>query len=115
MILDNDTLFAEDAAFGDTPVILDLGNSTSGPGEKLKCFFQGSSDLAGVTGIDVLSDDNATPVATVLSVVGDPADKITEFELPNTIGRYVTIALAGAPSVGTFTSGIVLPGVQTNL
>ena len=113
MLLDQMTLFADGLAFDGVPEGLDLDSVRPGPGQPIKCFFTGSADLAGVTGITVLTSDTATADELILTVTGDPAGITVEFELPSTMKRYATVALGGVPSAGSFSCGVVMD-VQTN-
>lgn len=115
MILDNETLFADDLAHDGTPETLDLETVRPGPGEQLRVFVTGSADLAGCTGISVLDAAVAPADEAVMTVTDSPTGKTIEFDLPSNILQFVTIALVGTTSAGTFTAGIVLPGNQTNL
>lgn len=117
MILDKDMLWADDLAYNGTVEILDLGSVRPGPGEKLKCFITGTA-LAGVTGVTVAHGDTSSSLATLVTLAftaaminGGPI----EFELPSNIKRYVRLNLAGTVTAGTWTAGIVMEGVQTNL
>ena len=118
MLIDNETLFV-DGAFGDTIKVVDTGvlngqrNPNPGPGEPVTCFFTTKADLTGATGFEVLSDDVNPPTTVVQSHPVPAAGDTFEFQLPSPCGRYVTIALAGAPSAGEMASGIVMDA-QTN-
>lgn len=117
MILDKDTLWADDLAHNSTAEVLDLGSVRPGPGEKLKCFIQGAS-LAGVTGVTIDHGDADNSLSTLVTLAYD-ADALNagpiEFLLPSDIKRYVQLVLTGTTSAGTWTAGIVMEGVQTNL
>lgn len=115
MILDALTLFADNLDYDGTPAVVDLETVKAGPGNPLTVFVTGSPDLTGATGIvitdgatDAASDNLITHTATL-------AGKTLQFELPSDVGRYVKVALAGTPSDGTWSAGIVLPGIQTNV
>ena len=116
MILDKEMLFADDLAYGGTPEILDLGPVNAGKGEPIRVFFTTNTALTACTGIIVTHDDNGDVDEDLMT--WDNADVAVvgtyEFHLPSTTKRYVTIALEGTVSAGTFSSGIVLGGVQTN-
>lgn len=115
MILDALTLFADNLAYNGTPAVVDLETVKAGPGNPLTIFVTGSPDLAGATGIAIT--DGATDAAadSLITHTATLAGKTLQFELPSDVGRYVTVALAGTPSKGTWSAGIVLPGIQTNV
>ena len=114
MILDNETLFADQAAFGDTPVTLDLGAVRPGPGKALKCFFTTHTVLTGATGIQ-LNDAAVLPADEALELIeGIPGvGETIEFSVPSTCLQFLTMALGGTASAGTYSAGIVMD-VQTN-
>lgn len=115
MILDKETLFADGLAHGGTPAVLQMGDKKPGPGQPIKCFITGSADLAGCTGFKI-TDGATSGAATndLLEITENPAGKTIEFNIPSNVDLYATIALVGTTSAGTFTAGVVLPGVQTN-
>lgn len=115
MIMDKEVLFADALAFGGTPETIDLESIRPGPGEPLKCFFQGSADLAGCTGFGILDAAVAPADEALLDITENPAGKLIEFDLPSNTQRFVTLALAGTVTAGSFTAVIVRPGNQTNL
>lgn len=118
MLIDNETLLADSLAFGGTPEILDLGvtdgsrNPNPGPGKPLKMFFQTEATLTGATGIQVISDDDATPTDVLDTLAVPAAGERVEFYVPSTAGRYLTVALAGTASAGSYSCGVVMD-VQT--
>jgi hypothetical protein len=115
MILDKETLFADALAFGGTPEELDLGTVRPGPGQPIKCFFTTHAALTGCTAVNVLDAAVSPADEVVLTVTPPPAAGDTvEFELPSTVLQFVTIDLVGTVSAGSYSCGIVLPGVQTN-
>lgn len=114
MILDKEVLFADALAYDGTPESLDLETVRPGPGEPIKCFIIGSATLAGCTGISILDAAVLPADEPVMTVVDNPAGKTIEFQLPSNILQFVTIALTGTVTAGSFTSGIILPSAQTN-
>jgi len=115
MFLDNETLFADDLPFG-TPdgAEIDLGSVRPGPGNPIKCFLTVSADMTGMTGVSVKDAAVSPADEALLTVTEDTAGQTIEFELPSNTQRFVTVSLAGTLGVGTWSCGIVLPGVQTN-
>lgn len=114
MILDKETLFADVAAFDDTPATIDLGAIRPGPGKAIKCFFTTHTVLTAATGIQlldaaVLPADENLELITPIPAVGETI----EFSIPSSALQFVTIAIAGVVSAGTYSSGIVMD-VQTN-
>ena len=114
MILDKEVLFADALAHDGSPEEIDLGSVRPGPGKPIKGFITGSADLAGCTGFSILDADVSPADEAVLDITDDPAGQTIEFELPSNILQFVTIALAGTTSAGSFTAGLVLCGNQTN-
>ena len=115
MILDNETLFANGLAHDGTAEVIDLGVPRPGPGNPIKIFIQGSSDLAACTGFTVTDGATVSAADALVTQVATLAGVLVEFELPSDVARYVTMDLTGTTSAGTWTAGIVLPGNQTNL
>ena len=115
MILDALTLFADNLDYDGTPAVVDLETVKAGPGNPLTVFVTGSPDLTGATGIVIT--DGATSAASdnLITHTATLAGKTLQFELPSDVGRYVKVALAGTPSDGTWSAGVVLPGIQTNV
>lgn len=116
MILDALTLFANNLAYNGTPVVVDLETVKAGPGNPLTVFVTGSPDLTGATGI-VITDGATSAAATnaLIAHTATLAGKTLQFELPSDVGQYVKVALQGSPTKGTWSAGIVLPGIQTNV
>lgn len=112
MIVDKTTLFADSLAYDGTPTEIDTGIIRPGPGRPLKCFIQGSADLAGITGFQILSDDTTSPSTVIMEMVVNPVGQILEFFLPSNIERYLNIGLVGTGTAGSFSAGIVMD-VQT--
>lgn len=115
MILDKNTLFADDLAYDGPAAVIDLQAVGAGKGEKLKIFVQGSSDLATCTGVAITDGATDTAADPLLTYVCALAGETVEIDLPSDVARYVTVALTTATTLtaGTWTAGIVLPGVQT--
>ena len=76
-------------------------------------FIQGSADLAGATGFSVVDGATSTPTNTAATHVATLADKVVQFELPSNVQRYIKVVLTGTPTAGTWTCGVVLPGLRT--
>lgn len=115
MIMDKEVLFADGLAYDGSPGEIDLESIRPGPGEPIKCFISGSADLAGCTGFSILDAAVSPADEAVLDITDNPVGKVIEFDLPSNILRFVTIALVGTVTAGSFSAGIVLPGNQTNL
>lgn len=115
MILDKNTLFADNLAYNGTPTVIDLQAIGAGKGEKLKIFVQGSSNLATCTGVAITDGATNSASDALLTYVCTLAGKTVEIDLPSDVARYVKVALTTGTSLtaGTWTAGIVLPGVQT--
>lgn len=115
MILDALTLFADNRAFNGTPVVVDLETVKAGPGNPLTVFVTGSPDLTGATGIVITDGATNAAANALIAHTATLAGKTLQFELPSDVGRYVKVALQGSPTKGTWSAGIVLPGIQTNV
>jgi hypothetical protein len=115
MILDKDMLFADSLAHNGTPTVLDLGNADVGPGNPIRCFFTTETTLTGCTGL-IITDGATSAAADDLMTLDDPLSAVgtIEFTLPSKTQRYVKIDLEGSTSAGTYSCGVVLPGVQTS-
>lgn len=115
MILDKETLIADDLAHDGTPTVIDLGSVRPGPGNPIKLFVRTSATMAGATGV-VLTDGATSTAADALISHTATLDggAIIEFELPSDVARYLKADLIGTTTAGTWTCGVVLPGVQTN-
>ena len=114
MILDKNALFADAIASDGTPVDLDLATVRPGPGEPLKCFITVSDDVSGMTGWSIQDSADGSTFEAYQTYTGNLAGQTQEFELPSDVRRYVRLNLAGSVSGGTWSAGVVLPGVQTN-
>lgn len=112
MILDNDLLAADDLAWDGTPTVLDLQAVGIGPGEPVTIFAQGSAtfDPAGLTITDGTTDTAATAFLIWACTL---AGKVLHLTLPSDVARYIKISATAGGSAGTWTAGIVLPGVQS--
>ena len=115
MILDKTMMFADALAYNGTPTVLDLGSIKKGPGEPLKVFISGSPTLAGATGFVISDGPTAAAGNALITEMGTLAGKTIEIQLPSDVDRYVKVVLAGTVTAGTWSAGIVLPGVQTNI
>ena len=114
MILDKDTMFANDLAYNGSPSVVDLGSVKPARGGEFQIFVTGSSDLAGVTGITITDGATSAAADAFASHTATLAGKTIKFTVPSDIARYMKVALAGTPSAGSWSAGVVLPGVQTN-
>lgn len=116
MILDKEVLFADSLAHDGTPEVLDLGVVSPGPGKPITCFFTTEATLTGATAIAVLDDPDGDADEALITIEAVPAAGETiQFQLPSDCQQHVTIALSGTTSAGTYSCGIVLEGVQTNV
>jgi len=114
MILDKETVFAVNTPFGTAGTAIDLGeiDGFAGPGEPLKVFVQGEG-LTGVTGFIVNDGPADTTTNNLMTYVGAIVDHLVEIHLPSTVDQFVNITLTGTVTAGTWSAGIVMPGVQT--
>lgn len=117
MLLDKNAMFADDLAYNGTAAVIDLATVRPGPGQPVKIWVQGSAGLTACTGFTVT--DGATSAAgdAFLTYVCTLPGKIVELELPSDVARYVTLTLTTGSSLsaGTWSAGVSLAGVQTNL
>lgn len=113
MIIDKNNMFADDLAYDGTPTVVDLQAVGAGKGESVKIWVQGSSTLADATGITITDGATSSAADAHITWTCTLAGKILEFTLPSDVARYVTLALAGSPSAGTWSAGITLEGVQS--
>ena len=117
MILDNETMFADDLAHDGTPTEVDLSAANAGKGEPLNVFVQGHA-LTSAGNITVSFQTSATSgsghaVETTLVVTPAEINEGIQFTVPNAgVKRYAEVTLTGTTG-GTWTSGIVMPGVQS--
>lgn len=115
MFLDKNNMFADDLAYNGSSTVIDLQAVGAGKGEPVKFWFQGSSNLAGATGITITDGTTVAAADAFITWTATLAGKILEFTLPSDVSRYVKLALAGSPSAGTWSAGITLNGVQTSV
>jgi hypothetical protein len=114
MILDKEVLFGDAAAYN-AGVEIDLDTVRPGPGKPIKCFFTTLTTLTNCTAIAVLDAPHTVPDEALITIEAVPAAGETiEFDLPSDTQQFVALSLTAA-TAGTFTSGVVLEGVQTNL
>ena len=115
MILDKNTMFADDLAYNGTSTVIDLQAVGAGKGEPIKIWAQGSSDLATVTGLTITDGATSTAANALMTYTCTLAGKTVEFELPSDVARYVKITLTGQSiTAGTWSCGLVVRGgVQT--
>jgi hypothetical protein len=118
MILEDEGLFFDNAAFGDASAVVDLGaGSSPGKGEPKGIFVIGNGDSAGVTAITV-TDGATTAAADACMVVTCTSAELNaggiQFYLPSSVARYVKLVLTGA-SAGYHTAGITMTKAQTNM
>lgn len=113
MLLDKQMLFADGLAHDGTTTVLNLETASPGPGRHVKCFITGSSTLAGCTGFVITDGTTSTAAGALLTHVGTLAGKTIEFDLPSDVAQYVKCELSGTTTAGTWTAGVVMPGVQT--
>lgn len=118
MILDKNALWADNLAFGGTPSVIDLGSHgiSSGPGEPFDCFIQSTASLTGCTGVQILSHETTTPPTDVAMEINATVAELAngvEFRLPSNIKRYVTVALIGTVSAGSYSAGVIIKPMGT--
>ena len=114
MILDKNMMVADDLAHDGTPSEIDLGVVRPGPGNPIKMFIAGSSDLAACTGFVVVDGAATSPSDALLTQTCTLAGKTIEFELPSDVARFVSVDLVGTTTAGTWSCGVILPAAQTN-
>ena len=84
-----------------------------GPGEPLLLFVSGKG-LTDATGFVVTDSVNGTNYNECLKVITTEVQNgVIEVRLPSSVKRYINVTLEGPPTAGTWTCGVVLPGVQT--
>lgn len=114
MYFDAKNMFASSLAFGGTPSVVDLYHSKMGPGTRLKIELIGNG-LVGATGFKIVDGPTTSPADDLVEfdfTAAELNDGVT-VHIPETVNRYVTIALVGG-SAGEYTAGIVLEEGQTN-
>lgn len=114
MILDKLTMFADGLAHNGASTVLDLETLRPGPGQPIKCFIQGSADLAGCTGFTVTDGATNAAAGALITHVASLAGNLVEFEIPSDAAQFVKVTLTGSTSAGTWSAGVVLAGSQTN-
>jgi len=114
MIMDNEVILADDLAHDGTAEVVNLETTYPGPGNPIKVWVQGSSTLAEATGFTISDGTTSSPSDTLISHTCTLAGKTVEVELPSDVAQYITIALNGTTSDGTYSAAISMPGVQTN-
>ena len=116
MILDKETLFADDIAVDGTPVDIDTGVDDfpgPGPGQPLKLFVSVTEGTTGATGVSLQDSDDGSSFSALFTWTGDPAGRTVELTVPSDARRHLRLNIAGTVSGGNWSAGIVLPGVQT--
>ena len=108
MILDYNTMFANDLAYNGTPTVIDLGATKMGPGRPIRIFVNGSSTLAGATGVTITDGPTNSAANALVTYTCTLAGKLVYFDLPPDVDQYVKVALAGSPSAGTWSAGLVM-------
>lgn len=114
MLMDKLSLFADDLAYGGTPTALDLGTTMPQKGRMLEIWIMGTS-MAGVTGV-TLNDGTTSSPATARATVNFTAAQMNNgpirFSVPSNTQRYVTLALIGTVTAGTWSAGVTIGGAQ---
>lgn len=112
MILDNETLFADNLDVTAATTVLDTEITSPGPGEEINIFAVADSTVTGITGLTLEhSADNST-FSTLLSWSGDLAGALVVLQVPSTAKRYLRLSLAGTVAGGNWTAGISMKGIQ---
>jgi len=112
MLMDAHATFADGLAFSGTPTDVDTDAVRPGPGNAIRIFVNGSSDLDSTSVI--LSDSaDGTTFSALETIPWSVAEGLLEFTVPSNSLRYLRVALA-TPTVGTWSSAVSLCGVQTN-
>lgn len=114
MILDKNTMIADALAYNGTPNVIDLETATPGRSNKILLWAQGSANLAGVTGLTITDGPTNGAANALLTWTCTLAGKMVEITLPSDTDRYLKVVLAGAPSAGSWSAGIVVDGIVTN-
>ena len=116
MLQDKKVMFATDLAYGGTPEVIDLKNANSGPGRRYKIAVNGNG-LAGITGFKLVDGATSSPATDVVEwdFTSAELNAGVVVDAPQIINRYVTIALVGTGTAGTYNAGIVLEEGQTNM
>ena len=119
MILENDQLFFNAAAYDATSAIVDLGTTTPGKGKPICLFISAANDSAGVTAVVVTMGTVYNSAATACMTVSITSAMINKaggafFYLPSFCTRYVKLTLTGT-SAGTNTAGVLAGTGQQNM
>jgi hypothetical protein len=117
MLLDKLAMFADDLAYDGTSTVVDLQSVRPGPGEPVKIWIQGSASLTACTGVAITDGATSSAADAFLTYVCTLPGKIVQLELPSDVARYVklTLTTGSSLSAGTWSAGVTLEGVQTNL
>ena len=113
MILDKETMFADNLDVGGTPNVVDLGDVLPGRGNPITAFITVGEGVTGMTGWSLQDSADGSSFEAFQTYTGNLAGKTQRFEIPSDVRRYVRLQLAGSVSGGNWSAGIVLPGVQT--
>lgn len=116
MFQDAKEMFATDLAYGGTPEVVDLKTTAAGPGRPLRVQFNGNG-LAGTTGVKLVHGTTSSPATDLVEFDFSAAELNAgvTFTVPQTVDRYITIALVGSSTAGTYTAGMACQEGQTNL
>lgn len=114
MILDNSLAIATNLAYNGTSTVLDLDRAGVGKGEPVRLFVQGSADLTGATGITVTDGATSAAADALMSRTMTLAGQTHEVILPQDTNRFLKVVLAGSPSAGSWSCGVVAQPVQSN-
>ena len=115
MILDKQTMVADNLAYNGSASVIDQIAVMGALGNDTRLFIQGHS-LAGVTAFVLLDGPTASPATTRMTIVATAAQLNAgpiEFVAPSLTQRYLTVNLTGASS-GTWSCGVVLDNTQTS-
>lgn len=115
MYQDAKTMFATELAYGGTPSVVNLKHAKMGPGRRLRIQFNGDA-LADATGFELLDGATSSPsddLATFVFTAAELNEGVT-ISVPETVAQYLTIALTGTATAGTYTAGLALEEGQTN-
>ena len=116
MILDKETMFADNLDVAGTPDDIDTGMDKfpgPGPGKCLKIFLSVDEGVTGCTGLSLQDSADGSSFSALWTWTGDPAGQTLEFNVPSDAERHLRLVLAGSVAGGNWSAGIVLPGVQT--
>lgn len=115
MIFDTNLMSADDLAYGGTPTVIDLGNTTPGKGRGCKIFMQGHS-LVAATGLTLTDGATDTAADGYMAITASAAELNAGMEISMTshCRRYLKVSIAGTASGGTWTCGVILDQGDTN-